>query len=82
MKRELKREKLLIFHIVDGVRIDGPPPGVRGDLTDVRGDLTGVRGNLTDVWGNLTDVYGDLDACGITDEDRERGIDIRDLIED
>ena len=51
----------------DGLRIEGVPPdvsgditGVRRDLTSVSGDLTGVRGDLTSVRGNLTLVYGDL----------------------
>ena len=44
-----------------------------GNLSDVRGNLSGVRGNLSGVWGNL-------DGCEITAEDREKGIDITDLI--
>jgi hypothetical protein len=56
MKRSLSRVvPLTLYHFDDGVRKDGPPPGVRGDLTDVRGDLTGVRGDLSDVVGDLSD---------------------------
>jgi hypothetical protein len=109
MKRSLSRVvALTLYHFDDGVRKDGPPPGVRGDLTDVVGDLTGVRGdlsgvwgdltnvwgdltgvvgNLTDVvgnlsgvWGDLTDVVGDLSDCGLTDNDRRRGVNVEDLI--
>ena len=61
MKRALKRAKKVIFHYVNGRRVDGPPPSVRGDLTG---------------------VYGDLTDCGITYEDRKRGIDISELLED
>jgi hypothetical protein len=32
------------------------------------------------VTGDLSGVRGDLDACEITEEDRNRGIDIKDLI--
>ena len=47
---------------------------------EVWGDLSGVRGDLSGVHGNLTGVTGNLDACGLTAEDRERGVDITELI--
>ena len=94
MKKNLKKVVNNIFHYVDGLRVDGAPydvsgdlSGVWGDLTDVSGDLYDVRGNLTGVWGNLsgvrgnlTGVWGDLDKCEITDEERKEGIDIEDLV--
>ena len=55
---------------------------VWGNLTGVSGDLTNVRGKLTSVSGNLTNVLGDLDDCEITQSDRDRGIDIRELFAD
>jgi hypothetical protein len=74
MKRSLSRVvALTLYHFDDGVRKDGPPPGVRGDLTDVVGDLTGVRGDLSGVWGDIAD-------CGLTDDDRRRGVSVEDLI--
>jgi len=42
---------------------------------DVRGDLSGVR-------GDLSGVRGDLDACEITKKEREKGINIKDLIKE
>ena len=67
MKRLLTREVRSIYHYKDGVRVDGAPKSVsgdltniRGDLTYVRGDLTGIRGNLTGIRGNLTGIHGDL----------------------
>ena len=64
---------------LSGVR--GNLSGVSGDLTDVSGSLSGVSGNLSGVSGNLSGVSGDLDECKISDDDREKGIDIEDLIE-
>ena len=94
MKRKLTRRDK-IFHYANGQRIDAPPDGLRGDLSDVYGDLSGVRGDLSDVYGDLSglrgnlsgvrgdlsDVCGDLDDCEITREDRAKGIDIKDLID-
>ena len=68
MKKKLKKTDSIIYHYKDGKRIKGVPEGISGDLTGVRGDLLGVR--------------GDLDECEITQEDRKRGIDVEDLIEE
>lgn len=38
MKKMLKKN-LGIYHFVNGVRVDGPPSGVSGDLSGVRGNL-------------------------------------------
>jgi hypothetical protein len=67
MKRSLTRVvPLTLYHFEDGVRKDGPPPGVWGYLSGVWGDLTGVRGDIAD--------------CGLTDDDRRRGVSVEDLI--
>ena len=71
MIKKLKREKK---------RYWGDLSEVWGDLSGVRGDLSGVRGDLSGVWGNLTGVWGNLSDCKITDEEREGGIDIENLI--
>ena len=95
MKAALTLVKVEIYCHVNGEEVNGPPPGVRGnltgvcgnltgvcgDLTDVRGNLTGVRGNLTGVCGNLTDVWGNVDVCEITDAERQSGVDVSLLIE-
>ena len=56
------------------------PADVRGNLSGVWGNLSGVSGNLSDVSGNLSGVSGNLDDCGLTDEEREAGVKIEDLI--
>ena len=74
MKRALRKPSG-IYHYKDGERIYEPPDGVRGDLTGVSGDLTGVR-------GDLTGVRGDVDACQLTSEERARGVNVADLLEE
>ena len=87
MQRALRRRDSVVYHIIDGIRVDGPPLGVRGDLSGVRGNLSGVRGdlsgvcgNLSGVWGDLSGVWGNINECGLTEADRERGVDVADLI--
>ena len=41
----------------------------------ISGAHSGLRGNCSELWGNL--YY-----CKITEKERKKGIDIRDLIED
>jgi hypothetical protein len=78
MKAMLKKEEKACWGDLSGV--SGNLTGVYGDLSGVRGDLTGVSGNLTGVSGDLSGVCGDLNDCEITDEDRDKGINIEELI--
>ena len=96
MKKALSKNKSSFWHFDEnGHQVFGVAPpdvwgnlsnvwgdlsNVTGDLSGVRGDLTGVWGDLTGVWGDLSNVWGDLDDCDLSDEDRERGIHIGDLI--
>jgi len=61
-------------------RVYGDLSGVSGNLSRVSGDLSGVSGNLSGVYGNLSGVSGNLDECYISDDEREAGINISDLI--
>lgn len=80
MRRALSKCQRVSYHIVDGERVEGVPPGVYGNLSGVRGDLTGVYGDLTGVQGDLTGVRGDVDDCNLTAADRKRGVEVSDLI--
>jgi len=94
MLRKLSKSNATTWYYKDGARVLGHPPGVFGNLTGVRGNLTGVRGELSGVWGDLSGVSGELtgvsgeltgvrgylDDCEITQSDRDRGIDISELI--
>ena len=43
---------------------------------------SGLRGDISELRGDCTDIKGDIDNCELTDKDRERRINIEDLIED
>ena len=69
MKACLTRIEARIYWIDDeGQEREGAPGRVSGDLSGV--------------YGNLSGVYGDIDDAGITDDEREAGISIDDLIRD
>ncbi len=95
MKKLLKRIETGVWHFKDGLRVEGAHDrlggdlskihgdvtNLHGDVSNIKGDLTNVRGDLTGVKGDLTNVHGDLDNCGITPEDRQKGVRIENLIE-
>lgn len=47
---------------------------------NLTGDLSKIYGDANGISGDVTGLYGDLDECEITAEDRERGIDIGELV--
>jgi hypothetical protein len=67
-----------------------------GDVTFLRGDVSGLCGNLyvhklsgdvsclcgdlTGIYGDATGLIGNLNDCELTDEEREAGVYVRDLI--
>ena len=60
----------------------GDCSGLWGDCSDLRGDCSGLRGDCSALWGDCSGLMGDLDSCGLTDEDRALGVDIRVLVAD
>ena len=68
MKKTLTRTPYETYYYEDSERIEGVPK-------DITGNLSGVRGNLSGILGNLDD-------CDITDEEREKGISINELIKE
>ena len=96
MKKTLTRTPDETYYYEDHVRIEGVPKdiygnlsgirgdlsGIRGDLTSISGDLSGVSGDLSGIYGNLSGILGNLDDCDITDEEREKGISINELIKE
>ena len=38
--------------------------------------LSGLRG----LWGDVSGLWGDVDDCGITKEERDEGVEVKDLI--
>ena len=65
MKKALTRDTGL-YHMIGGKRVDGPHPG--------------LSGNCTGLWGDCTGLSGDLDECEITDEERNKGIRLEELV--
>ena len=64
-------------------------PALYGNITafigEISPDLYGkisltLSGNITKIYGDCTGITGDLDECEITEEDRKKGINIKDLI--
>jgi len=95
MNRKLQRTNIL-YHRVDGKRVEGPhaqltgdtsglwgcvSPGLRVEVSGLRGNVTGLRGHVTGLRGCVSGLWGNIDDCGLTDEDRERGVDIANLVQ-
>jgi len=87
MKKELTRTTNNLYYYKGEVRVDGKNPDMYrdctdliGDCTDLSGDCSGLSGNCSGLYGDCTGLRGDLDDCEITDEDREKGVDIKELI--
>jgi hypothetical protein len=94
MKRMLSKKSKL-YHYENGERVAGANRNMWGDCSGLWEDCTGLYGacwkglvgNCTDLkgdcsglWGDCTGVVGDLDKCKIILEDRQAGINIRDLV--
>jgi hypothetical protein len=43
-------------------------------------NLSGIKGDLSGITGDLTGITGNIDDCEITQEERDKGINIHDLI--
>ena len=83
MKKTLTKNKYNLYHVKDGVKIEGVHSGLRGDISDgLRGNVTGLSGDVSGLRGNVTGLSGNLDDCEITDEDRKKGIDVNELIQE
>ena len=90
-----------LYHYRNGVRVEGAPSGLRGNVSGLRGNVSGLRGHVSGLSGIVSGLYGDVsdlrgivsglsgivsglrgdvDDCGLTPEDRARGVDVADLI--
>jgi len=87
MKKSLTKREYKVYYYKNGIKkegvhkgISGNVSGIRGDVSDIRGDVSGIYGNVSGIYGYVSGIYGNIDECEITDEEREKGIDIKDLI--
>jgi len=68
MKKALKKNAAReLFHFVGGRCIAGAPDRTKGDISGL--------------WGQVDAVTGNVDECGLTDEERAKGMDITTLTE-
>lgn len=75
MRKALTKNERKTWYFVDGKKIYGTPRDLWGDVSDLRGDVSGLRGDVSDLWGDVND-------CDLTDEERAKGIDVKDLVLD
>ena len=73
MKAVLSLVKKELYHYVNGKRVEGVP-------TDLRGNVTDLSGDVSDLSGNVTGLRGDVDEAEITDKERQKGVNVKDLI--
>jgi hypothetical protein len=69
-----------LYHYVDGKIVVGANPNMHDYYYHLAGNCSGIRGDCTGLYGDCTGLSGDLDDCKLTREDREKGINIRDLL--
>lgn len=65
-----KLKRLTLYHIKDGVRIEGAKQGqviqvgsaiqIYGDCSSVTGNLTSKRGDVTGLYGDISTLWGDV----------------------
>ena len=89
MKKALERIKNELYYYKNNEKIIGIPSGLRGDVSGLTGNVSGLlRGNVSgligDVSGLIGDVSGlltgDVNNCRITKREREKGVNIADLV--
>ena len=74
MKKALERIKNELYYYKNNEKIIGIPSGLRGNVSGLTGNVSGLIG---DVSGLLT---GDVNNCRITKREREKGVNIADLV--
>lgn len=87
MKKGLIKRKKELYYYKDGNRIEGANPdligncsGLSGDCSGLSGDCTWLKGSCSGLSGNCSNLSGDLDDCELTEEERKKGINIKDLV--
>ena len=88
MIKQLTKVKPTIYHIVNGQRVEGVHSGIWGDVSGISGnvwgisgDASGISGNVSGIRGDVSGIWGNLDECELTDEEREQGVQIEDLLQ-
>ena len=83
MKKALKRiQASELYYYKDGEKIVIEKKyydKLEIDLGD--GVVNYIRGDVSSINGDVSSISGDVDECAITEEERQKGIDIIDLVE-
>jgi len=61
--------------------INGDVSSINGDVSSISGDVSSISGDVSSISGDVSSISGDVDECAITEEERQKGIDIIDLVE-
>lgn len=69
-----------IWGDVSGIR--GNISGIWGDVSGIRGDVSGIEGDVSGIEGNVSGIWGDVSGCEISEQAREKGINVKNLIQD
>ena len=96
MKKALERIKNELYYYKNNEKIIGIPSGLRGnvsgllrgnvsgligDVSGLRGNVSGLRGNVSGLMGDVSGLLtGDVNNCRITKREREKGVNIADLV--
>jgi hypothetical protein len=89
MIKKLKIESSIkeLYHYKNNIKKSGANEKMIGNCPNLYGDCTGIYGECcyfwhTESYGYIKYISGNLDECNITDEERNKGINIQDLIEE
>lgn len=75
MKAMLKKKKMRqLYHVVDNSIFAGPNSVLTGDCSGLWGDCSGLN-------GDCSGITGDIDLCEISDDEREKGLDLSALVQ-
>jgi len=78
----LRNDRSLCLEVtgVLSINLSGDVSGLSGDVSGLRGDVSGLRGDVSGLRGDVSGLSGDVNECEIMDDERENGINIKDLI--
>ena len=74
MKKALERIKNELYYYKNNEKIIGIPSGLTGNVSGL------LRGNVSGLIGDVSGLRGDVNNCRITKREREKGVNIADLV--
>ena len=80
MKRGLFRKTNELYYFKDGRKVAGIHEYLWGYVAGIWGDVSGIWGEVSGIKGDVSGIKGDVDDCDISQDDRDAGINISDLV--